>query len=63
VSARALVLVFAAAVFVPGASAAGVVTRERLGRITGYTLDYNDAAGKALTSGHGLMEIETSVEL
>jgi hypothetical protein len=35
----------------------------RLGRITGYALDYNDAGAAALRSGHGLIEVETSVEL
>jgi hypothetical protein len=35
----------------------------RLGRITGYTLDYNDAGGNALAAGHGLLEVQTSVEL
>ena len=34
----------------PGVTTA---TFERLGRITGYTLDYNDAAGKALTKVTG----------
>ena len=38
-------------------------TFARLGRITGYTLDYNDAAGAALNKRRGLLEIETSVEL
>jgi hypothetical protein len=36
---------------------------ERLGRITGYTLDYNDAGAAALGKGHGLLEVQTSVEL
>jgi hypothetical protein len=44
----------------PGVTAA---TYDRLGRITGYGLDYNDAAGKALAAGHGLLEVETGVEL
>jgi hypothetical protein len=35
----------------------------RLGRITGYTLDYDDAGAKALAAGHGLLEVQTSVEL
>jgi hypothetical protein len=35
----------------------------RLGRLTGYTLDYNDSAGKGLAAGHGLLEVQTSVEL
>src|SRR5439155_138254 len=44
----------------PGVTAA---TFARLGRITGYTLDYNDAAGTALSKRRGLLEIETGVEL
>jgi hypothetical protein len=35
----------------------------RLGRLSGYDLDYNDAAGKALVAGKGLLEVETGVEL
>jgi hypothetical protein len=35
----------------------------RLGRITGHALDYNDAGAAALRSGHGLIEVETAVEL
>jgi len=35
----------------------------RLGRITGYTLDYNDAGGRALAAGHGLLQVQTAVEL
>jgi hypothetical protein len=35
----------------------------RIGRLSGYDLDYNDAAGKAIVAGHGLLEAETGVEL
>ncbi len=35
----------------------------RLGRVTGYQLDYNDAAGHALAAGHGLLEVTTGVDL
>jgi hypothetical protein len=35
----------------------------KLGRITGYTLDYDDAGGAALGVGHGLLEVQTEVEL
>ena len=35
----------------------------KLGRITGYTLDYDDAGGAALGVGHGLLEVQTGVEL
>jgi hypothetical protein len=35
----------------------------RRGRITGYTLDYNDAAANALRAGHGLLEVQTIAEL
>ena len=34
-----------------------------LGRVTGSQLDHNDAAGHALTSGHGLLEVTTGVDL
>ena len=34
-----------------------------LGRITGYSLDYNDAGAAALRSGRGLLEVRTAVEL
>jgi hypothetical protein len=34
-----------------------------LGRITGYQLDYNDAAGHALAAGHGVLEVTTGVDL
>jgi hypothetical protein len=44
----------------PGVTAA---TFNRLGRITGYTLDYNDAGGRAFAAGRGLLEVETSVEV
>jgi hypothetical protein len=36
---------------------------ERLGRRTGYTLDYSDPGGAALAAGRGLLEVETSVDL
>jgi hypothetical protein len=35
----------------------------RLGRVTGYELDYTDSALTAIAKGHGLLGIETSVEL
>ncbi len=35
----------------------------RLGRITGYTLDYDDAAGRALVARHGLLQVQTGVDL
>jgi hypothetical protein len=35
----------------------------RLGRITGYQLDYNDAAGHALVARHGLLQVTTGVDL
>jgi hypothetical protein len=35
----------------------------KLGRITGYQLDYNDAAGRALVAGHGLLQVTTGVDL
>ena len=35
----------------------------RLGRLTGYELDYNDAAGHALAARKGLLEVSTGVEL
>jgi hypothetical protein len=35
----------------------------RLGRLTGYALDYNDAGGQALVARHGLLEVQTAVEL
>ena len=35
----------------------------KLGRITGYSLDYDDATGAALSVGHGLLEVQTTVEL
>lgn len=34
----------------------------RLGRLTGYALDYNDAAGRALAAGRGLLEVKTGVD-
>jgi hypothetical protein len=36
---------------------------DKLGRITGYQLDYNDAAAHALAVRRGLLEVVTSVEL
>jgi hypothetical protein len=47
-------------------SATGNVTAAKfakLGRISGYELDYDDAAGHALAAGHGLLEVDTGVEL
>jgi hypothetical protein len=38
-------------------------TLARMGRVSGYALDYNDAGAAALRTGHGLLEVETSVEL
>src|SRR5437879_3211851 len=35
----------------------------RRGRVTGYTLDYNDASANALRAGHGLLEVQTIAEL
>ena len=35
----------------------------KLGRITGYTLDYDDTTGAALSVGHGLLQVQTTVEL
>jgi hypothetical protein len=35
----------------------------KLGRITGYTLDYDDATGAALSVGHGLLQVQTTAEL
>ncbi len=34
----------------------------RLGRLTGYALDYDDAAWHALDAGHGLLEVQTEVD-
>jgi len=34
----------------------------RLGRLTGYALDYDDSAGHALDAGHGLLEVTTEVD-
>lgn len=47
-------------------AATGKVTAvqlDKLGRITGYELDYNDAAGHALAARRGLLEVNTGVEL
>jgi hypothetical protein len=35
----------------------------KLGLLTGYALDYNDAGGSALLRGRGLLEVDTGVEL
>jgi hypothetical protein len=35
----------------------------RLGRITGYQLDYDDHAGGALLRGHGLLQVTTGVDV
>ena len=46
-------------------NATGKVTAaqlERLGRITGYALDYDDSALHALDAGHGLLEVRTEVD-
>ena len=46
--------------------ATGVVTARRLarlGRLTGYSLDYADSGLSALVRGRGLLGIETSVDL
>jgi hypothetical protein len=48
------------------ADAAGDVSAKRLarlGRVTGYSLDYADAGLAALVAGKGLLGIETSVDL
>ena len=34
----------------------------RLGRLTGYAVDYDDAAGHALDAGHGLLDVQTEVD-
>jgi hypothetical protein len=47
-------------------NASGHVTTaqvDALGRITGYELDYNDSGGSALLKGHGLVEVQTEVDL
>lgn len=36
---------------------------DKLGRITGYDLDYNDAGGHALAVRRGLLQVDTGVEL
>jgi hypothetical protein len=44
-------------------TATTAATFSRLGRLTGYELDYSDPALAALASGHGLTEISTEVSV